>query len=94
MMKKDGTIFHIDFGMIFGHDYGVAASLPFTLHEQMVYVFGGKESKLFKEFVDLTVEAYSLVRKFHHPITATILMCASGRLKNLKEIYDIEYVHG
>jgi hypothetical protein len=38
MFNDEGKVFHIDFGMILGKDYGVAATIPFTLTQQMLEV--------------------------------------------------------
>jgi phosphatidylinositol kinase/protein kinase (PI-3 family) len=42
LLTPAGLIFHIDFGMMLGKDYGVAATIPFTLTQQMLDVIGGK----------------------------------------------------
>ena len=94
LISTDGSIFHIDFGMIFGHDYGVAgkAKVPFTLHAQMADVLGGKEGLAFQNFKILVCNAYEAIRERHVEISSTVLLaCASG-LRDLSKKSELEYV--
>lgn len=52
MIRKDGTIFHIDLAFIFGSGPGGMKfeSAPFKMTKEMIKMFGGFESDAFKKF--------------------------------------------
>lgn len=54
MLTKTGHLFHIDFGHILGNFkkkyYIQRERAPFVFTEEMAFIMGGREGKLFKKF--------------------------------------------
>jgi phosphatidylinositol-4,5-bisphosphate 3-kinase len=67
MLSKAGNLFHIDFGHFLGNikrKFGFKRErAPFVLTPDFVYVMGKRESENFKEFVELCVQAYLVIRR-------------------------------
>lgn len=67
MLSKSGNLFHIDYGHFLGNikkKFGIKRErAPFVLTPDFAYVIGKKDSVQFKEFVELCIKAYLIVRK-------------------------------
>ncbi len=93
LLTPSGKVFHIDFGMILGKDYGVAATIPFTLTQQMLDVVGGKDSDGFRRFVTLCTNAFLAVRKHHVLFTTFAMLAVGGKLPSCKSIEDVQHLY-
>ena len=67
MMKKNGEIFHIDFGHFLGHvkyKMGIKREwAPFVFTAQFQNVLGGEDGDNYRLFKQLLWEAYNVLRK-------------------------------
>lgn len=84
----------IDFGLVFGRDWGFSAKLAFTLTAQMVDVMGGHHSELFRDFVQRATQAYLAVRRHHVLIASLALLSVCGRLSCVQSVEDLDYLYG
>lgn len=83
MLKYSGHIFHIDFGHFLGYfkrKMGIPReTAPFVFTSDFRYAMGGKKSKGFRDFLQLCVEAYNVLRRNRRLfITLLCLMLCSG----------------
>jgi hypothetical protein len=93
LLSPTGLVFHIDFGMILDKDYGVAATIPFTLTQQMLDVIGGKDSDMFRKFVNLCTNAFMAVRQHHVLFTTFAMLAVGGKLPSCKSIEDVQHLY-
>ena len=67
MLKRDGSLFHIDFGHFLGNfksKFGFKRERArFVLTPDFAYVMGGENSPGFRSFEDLCVKAFNILRK-------------------------------
>ena len=96
MLKKNGELFHIDFGHFLGHfkyKMGIKRErAPFVFTNQFKTVLDSSEGQAFDEFKKLFWEAYKVLRE-HSDVLVTllrILICTD--IPELKE-KDIEYLN-
>ena len=96
MLKKNGELFHIDFGHFLGHfkyKMGIKRErAPFVFTTQFKNVLDSKGSSGFKDFQDIFWKAYQILRE-HSDVLVTllrILICTD--IPELKE-KDIEYLN-
>lgn len=83
MLKYSGQIFHIDFGHFLGYfkrKMGIPReTAPFVFTSDFRHAMGGKKSKGFREFLELCVNAYNVLRRNRRLfITLLCLMLCSG----------------
>jgi phosphatidylinositol kinase/protein kinase (PI-3 family) len=94
LMRPDGSIFHIDFGMPFGSDWGITKDVPFNLTSQMAAIFGGRKSREWEDFIEKLVKSYMCIRKYHVLVIAALLLAMGAetreltRMENVKHVYD------
>ena len=62
MLKKNGKLFHIDFGYVFGRDPKWNAPL-IRLTKGMLDAFGGPQSENYRLFLQLCAQAYNILRR-------------------------------
>ena len=76
MIRKDGSIIHIDYGFFLSNAPGKGVELeknvPFKLTNEYVDVLGGLESKTFAEFRRLFYKGYNACNKHQHRI---LILC-------------------
>jgi hypothetical protein len=100
MVKRNGALFHIDFGHFLGNfkkKFGVKRErAPFKFTPQFAHVMGGKGAPLYSEFEQLCCRCYMIVRTqktSHLMITLFGLMLSTG-IPELTHEDDIEYLRG
>lgn len=93
LLKEDGSIFHIDFGMPFHHDWGITKNVPFNLTSQMASVIGPLDSLAWKSFVDRLVHAYMVIRRLHVIIVAGLTLALGAEMRELSRVENIKAVH-
>ena len=96
MLKKDGNLFHIDFGHFLGNyksKFGIKREkAPFIFTPAFAYVLGGTTSSEFKSFEARCCEAYNVLRtESHHFINLFQLMLSTG-IPELQKWEDILYM--
>lgn len=62
MLTRDGHLFHVDFGYIFGRDPKPLPP-PMRLTKEMIDGMGGPESNNYKRFKSYCCQAYNILRK-------------------------------
>jgi phosphatidylinositol kinase/protein kinase (PI-3 family) len=62
MVKKDGRLFHIDFGYILGND-PMVNNPGMRITDEMIEAIGGFSSKYYEEFTDLCTKIYNCLRR-------------------------------
>ena len=89
MMKKNGELFHIDFGHFLGHfkyKMGIKRErAPFVFTRQFQYVLGGDDSELFKKFKEKLIFGYSILRKNKDVIVTLLRMLLCTGIPELTE---------
>jgi len=83
MMRKDGRLFHIDFGFILGSDPKVFPP-PIRICKEMVLAMGGKSSASYKEFCNKCVDAFLYLRKYAKLIVNLFYLMIHAGLKDLE----------
>lgn len=100
MVKKNGQLFHIDFGHILGHfkeKFGIRRErVPFVLTHDFVYVInngrGEKDAEEFKKFQQLCEQAFITLRKHGGLILSLFSMMISTGLPELSSEKDLQYL--
>lgn len=93
LLRSDGSIFHIDFGMPFGHDWGITKTLPFVLTNQMAAVLGGQETAEWAQFIEGLVRAYMTLRRLHISLIAALMLCLGAEMKWLSRVENVQFVY-
>ena len=84
MIQKDGRIFHIDYGFLFGHDPKPFPP-PFRLIPEMVRAMGGMSSKNFKAFTSIAAQAFNILRDNSHVILGALDLMTRAGIPDMKE---------
>ncbi|XP_018567528.1 phosphatidylinositol 4,5-bisphosphate 3-kinase catalytic subunit delta isoform [Anoplophora glabripennis] len=99
MVKRNGQLFHIDFGHILGHfkeKFGFKRErVPFVLTHDFVYVINkGQNSKAleFKIFQEYCEKAFMILRKHGNLILSLFAMMISTGLPELTSEKDLNYL--
>ncbi|XP_017118937.1 phosphatidylinositol 4,5-bisphosphate 3-kinase catalytic subunit delta isoform [Drosophila elegans] len=100
MVKRNGQLFHIDFGHILGHfkeKFGVRRErVPFVLTHDFVYVINkgcnDREAKEFCHFQELCERAFLVLRKHGCLILSLFSMMISTGLPELSSEKDLNYL--
>lgn len=100
MVKKNGQLFHIDFGHILGHfkeKFGIRRErVPFVLTHDFVYVINkgrsDKDADEFKKFQQLCEEAFITLRQHGSLILSLFAMMISTGLPELSSEKDLNYL--
>jgi phosphatidylinositol-4,5-bisphosphate 3-kinase len=89
MMKKNGELFHIDFGHFLGHfkyKMGIKRErAPFVFTRQFQYVLGGDDSELFKKFKEKLQLGYYILRKNKDVLVTLLRMLLCTGIPELNE---------
>eukprot|EP01060_Flectonema_neradi_P013553 TRINITY_DN20313_c0_g1_i1.p1 TRINITY_DN20313_c0_g1~~TRINITY_DN20313_c0_g1_i1.p1 ORF type:complete len:1132 (+),score=183.74 TRINITY_DN20313_c0_g1_i1:61-3456(+) len=97
MMKKDGTLFHIDFGHFLGNfksKFGIKRETsPFIFTPMYAGVFGGEKTPVFRHFVKVACHAYNIVRRSSHIIISLFALMLSTGIPELQKTEDIEWLY-
>ena len=97
MVKRNGELFHIDFGHFLGHfkyKMGIKRErAPFVFTKQFQNVLGGEKGKKFIEFKKLMWQAYQLLRSNSESLVTLlrILLCTGIPELDEKSIKFLEY---
>ncbi|XP_061388256.1 phosphatidylinositol 4,5-bisphosphate 3-kinase catalytic subunit beta isoform [Musca vetustissima] len=100
MVKKNGQLFHIDFGHILGHfkeKFGVRRErVPFVLTHDFVYVINkGRADRMaeeFRYFQEMCEKAFLVLRKHGCLILSLFSMMISTGLPELSSEKDLNYL--
>jgi len=96
MVTKAGHLFHIDFGHFLGNimKFGIynRESAPFVLTPEFVHVMGDEEGVDYKRFVDLSTQAYLIVREEAALFLNLFHMMLSTGIPQLRSVSDIFYL--
>eukprot|EP00457_Paulinella_chromatophora_P000957 gb/GEZN01000959.1/.p1 GENE.gb/GEZN01000959.1/~~gb/GEZN01000959.1/.p1 ORF type:complete len:1100 (-),score=179.27 gb/GEZN01000959.1/:106-3405(-) len=99
MVKKDGHLFHIDFGHFLGNfkkKFGVNRErAAFVFTPEMAFVIGGekyRKSTKFKEFMELTSEAYKILRENASFLEQLFALMVAAGMPELMTEADIYYM--
>ncbi|XP_017779858.1 PREDICTED: phosphatidylinositol 4,5-bisphosphate 3-kinase catalytic subunit delta isoform [Nicrophorus vespilloides] len=98
MVKKNGQLFHIDFGHILGHfkeKFGFKRErVPFVLTHDFVHVIskGEKKNLEFKMFQQYCEQAFLILRKHGGLILSLFAMMISTGLPELSSEKDLNYL--
>jgi Phosphatidylinositol 3- and 4-kinase/Phosphoinositide 3-kinase family, accessory domain (PIK domain)/Phosphoinositide 3-kinase C2/PI3-kinase family, ras-binding domain len=96
MLRKNGQLFHIDFGMFLGNAQmamGVSRDrAPFVFTPDMAYVMGGTKSDNFAKFVDLCCTGYNICRANAHGVINLFAMIVGTGIPQLQSEEDLDYL--
>ena len=90
MLRANGTLFHIDFGYIFGRDPKPFPP-PMRLCKEMVEAMGGADSALYVKFRLLCCEAFNILRRpsASNLILNLLLLMVDADVQDLKGEQDV-----
>jgi len=96
MITRDGRLFHIDFGHFLGNfkrKWGMKRErAPFVFTPDMAFVMGGRDSKDFQKFVDLSCKGYNILRQQSNLFINLFAMMLSTGIPELQSAEDIDYL--
>ena len=83
--KKDGRMFHLDFGYILGKEPPGKGGFvsPIRINKAMVQGLGGMDSPTYKEFVQKTIDAFLYLRNYRNTILNLFVLMIDSSLDNL-----------
>jgi hypothetical protein len=97
MVTSDGRFLHIDFGHFLGNfktKFGYKReTAPFVLVTQFVAVFGGEESEEFKQFENLCIEAFNVLRANFTLLCSLFTLMISSGLPELRGYDDLKWLY-
>ena len=93
MIRKDGNLFHIDFGHFLGNfksKFGIKReTAPFVFTPMFAYVLGGEGSPLYEFFSDLSLAAFKILRKNANRLIIHFKLMLSTGMPELQTLSDI-----
>jgi len=96
MITKDGKLFHIDFGHFLGNfkkKFGFKRErAPFVFTPDFAFVMGGRDSEKFNKFVEISCNAYNILRKHANLFITLFMAMLSTGIPELKSVDDITYL--
>mmetsp|Transcript_21393 Transcript_21393/g.34853 ORF Transcript_21393/g.34853 Transcript_21393/m.34853 type:complete len:940 (+) Transcript_21393:3108-5927(+) len=96
MIKRDGRLFHIDFGHFLGHfksKFGVKRErAPFVFTKEMAFVMGSKNEKAYKNFVQICCKAYNILRHNGNELINLFRLMIPAGMPELVCDQDIQYM--
>lgn len=98
MLKKNGQLFHIDFGHILGNfKYFMSIKrerVPFVLTHDFVYVITKGKTKMseFDNFQQICEKAFLILRKHSSLLISLFAMMLSTGLPELRSVDDLNYL--
>ena len=91
MLRSNGTLFHIDFGYIFGRDPKPFPP-PMKLCKEMVEAMGGADSKLYGSFRLKCCEAFNILRANGNLILNLLMLMVDANVQHLQGEADVAKV--
>jgi len=95
MVSKFGHFFHIDFGHFLGNikrKFGVKRErAPFVFTPDLAFVMGGKDSEHYRMFLDLSTQAYLLLRRHSRRFMTLFKLMICAGIPELRSVDDITY---
>jgi phosphatidylinositol 3-kinase len=88
MLRRDGHMFHIDFGYIFGKDPKPFPP-PVRLTREMIAGMGGPESANYQRFKSFCCQAYNILRKSANLILSLLNLMREAGIEALAEQPDL-----
>ena len=92
MFRKDGHIFHIDFGYILENE-PYWNFIPFKISKDMVDYMGGKDSENYKKFTQKCVNAYLELRENARSIINMFYLMIDSGIPQLNNIECLKKFH-
>jgi hypothetical protein len=96
MVRRDGRLFHIDFGHFLGNyktKFGIKReSAPFVFTPDFARVLGGKEGAEFAQFVEFGAKAFNVLRGHAALFITLFAMMLSTGIPELEHVEDIDYL--
>lgn len=101
MVKKNGQLFHIDFGHILGkfkEKFGIRRErVPFVLTHDFVYVIthgeqSSKKSEYFRRFQSYCEEAFIIIRRRGSFFISLFAMMLSTGIPEISSVNDLQYL--
>ncbi|XP_032895407.1 phosphatidylinositol 4-phosphate 3-kinase C2 domain-containing subunit gamma [Amblyraja radiata] len=99
MLRTTGHMFHIDFGKFLGHSQMIMNMkrdrVPFIFTAEMEHFIteGGKNGAQFHRFVDLSCQAYNIIRQHTQLLMNLMELMLSAGLPELSEVQDLKHVY-
>ena len=91
--KKDGRIFHIDFGYILGKEPHMPFFIPFKIPKDMVDCMGGIFSENFKKFSQKSLNAFLILREHARTIVNMFYLMIDSGIPQLKDIQCLKQLY-
>jgi hypothetical protein len=97
MLKKNGDLFHIDFGHFLGNFKSFKGiykreTTPFVFTPMYAHVMGGTDAEDYKKFVSLGCEAYLILRKYGHTLMNMFMLMLAAGIPELTNLEDIHWL--
>jgi hypothetical protein len=91
MLKKNGALFHIDFGHVLGN-FKTLEKACCSLTKEMAFVLGGEDSRDFESFVALAVRAFNVARSAAPLLVSLLAGVVGAGLRELRDEADILFL--
>ena len=85
MFRKNGNLFHIDFGYILCNEPNFFSFIPFKISNDMVDCMGGKKSDNYKNFTQKCVNTYLVLRENARTIVNMFYLMVDSGIPLLNE---------
>ena len=82
MLTTDGRLFHIDFGYVLGRDPKFSTA-PLVLNRAMVDGMGALDGPQYKQFIQLTGEAFNILRKSANLLLSLVHLMAGSSIPDI-----------
>ncbi|EPY41053.1 phosphatidylinositol-4,5-bisphosphate 3-kinase [Angomonas deanei] len=96
MLRKDGTLFHIDFGHFLGNfktKFGFKReTAPFIFTPMYLQVLGGPNTPIYHHFVETACFAYNIIRRYSNMFIMLFILMLSTGIPELESKEDIEWL--
>jgi phosphatidylinositol-4,5-bisphosphate 3-kinase len=96
MVRKDGTLFHIDFGHFLGNfktKFGIKReTAPFIFTPMYAFMMGGPASPIYAHFVEVACQAFNVIRRQTELLITLFTLMLSTGIPELQRSDDITWL--
>lgn len=85
LVKRDGCMFHVDFGFILGKHPPMKGNFipPIRINEDIINGMGGMESDGYKDFKEKATKAFLVLRQHRHFLLDVVMAMVDSSIPNI-----------